>query len=61
MVANEFVQFLERTFVQQQVDAFACRQLACPVFPLAALSATTGFGFRAPAAQFFQEFLLGAH
>src|SRR5262249_2646416 len=54
-MADKFVELFEGAFVEQQIDALACSQLAGLVLALAALRATASFGFGGTAAQFFKR------
>ncbi len=53
MMADQLVGFFESAFVEQQVDAFACGELAFGVLARAALVSTARFGGRVAALQFF--------
>ena len=46
VVPDEFVQLLERAFIEQQIDALARAELARFVFAFAALRSAAFFGFR---------------
>ena len=53
-VRDEFVELLERAFIEQQRDALARRELSGLVLALAAFRAAAGFRFGAAAAQFVE-------
>jgi hypothetical protein len=53
MVADKFVKFLERAFVEEQIDSLARTELAFFVLPLAALGAASLFSLSVPPAQLF--------
>ena len=44
VMPDEFIEFFERAFVEQQINAFAGAELALLVFALAALGSAAGFG-----------------
>ncbi len=48
-MANEFVELLERAFIEQQVNSFARGELARLVLAFAAFGAAAGFRFRVEA------------
>jgi hypothetical protein len=58
MVADEFVQFFERAFIEQQINSFARGQLARFVFALAALWPASSFSFFAAPPQLGNPALL---
>ena len=58
MVTDEFVQFLERSFIEQQIDSFARREFSGFVFAFAPLRASAGFGFIAATEQLCNPVLL---
>src|SRR5580704_757200 len=51
LMANKLVELFERAFVEQQVDAFACAELALLVLAFAALCSAALFGFSVELAQ----------
>jgi hypothetical protein len=53
-MADKFVDFFERAFVEQEVNALARRQFSLCVLLLPPLLAPAGFGGRMAAAQLFQ-------
>jgi len=56
-VFDEHVELLEGAFVQQQVEALPCRQLALGVLGVDAATATAGPCFRAPPLELLKDFL----
>ena len=58
VVAHEFVQLLERAFIEQQSDAFARAELALLVLAVAALGATAGFGLGIELAELLQAVVM---
>ena len=51
---NEFVEFFERAFIKQKVDALPCAELALLVFAFAAFRAAASFSFYIEPAKVFE-------
>ena len=64
LVADEFVELFEGSFVEKQVHAFAGAELALFVLALATFGAAAGFGFGVELAELFEAivmFTMGGH
>ena len=64
LVADEFVELFEASFVEKQVHAFAGAELALFVLALATFGAAAGFGFGVELAELFEAivvFTMGGH
>jgi hypothetical protein len=55
MMANKLVEFLERAFVEKQVDTLARRKFAGFMLAFPPFRTAACLGLRASAAQFFQS------
>ena len=58
-MADQFVHFLERAFIEQQVDTLANRQLAFPMLPLFSLRPAPRFSDSMPSPHFLKP--VGSH
>jgi hypothetical protein len=55
VVPDEFIQLLERTFIEKQIDALARAELARFVLAFAALGSAAFFGFRVALAKLVER------